>query len=363
MGQSESVSLGFVVEVVQGDVFEFRADVLAVKSSPNSGGLDTRIWSRLRSLGTLTTSETDLKVGDYHLWPGDKIVPSSLILMVGAPSVYDLHYAQIRQLGRDFLEALWNSDTGVEHLAMTAHGIQTALGLDEVEAFRSLLLGMADAYQAGHTPATLKRVTFVEFSPKRAALFREALAEFLVTPPPPAPRGVMRTREAVQREEAARIAGPESFEPEFRKPAADDSTPFVFVAMPFREDYDDQFYLAIQPCVKEVGLLCERMDLDVFTGDITDRMFQRIAAARLVIALLDGGNPNVYLELGYAWGVRTSTVLLAHKEEPLPFDVRPPRADLRPDLPVEGYAASGTRPAAGAVIVSAAVAVSRPPFL
>jgi hypothetical protein len=277
----------------------------------------------------LSSSESELKEGDYHLWPGDKIVRARQILMVGAPPPAKLHYAQLRQLGRNFLEALWNANTGVEHLAMTAHGVQTSLGLDEVEAFRSLLLGMADAYQAGHYPPTLQRVTFVEFNSKRADLFREALKEFLVTAPPAAP-GAMRTREVAKQEEeaapraepAARIAGPESFEPEFRKPSADDSTPFVFVAMPFKDTYDDQFYLAIQPNVKEAGLLCERMDLDVFTGDITDRMFQRIESARLVIALLDGGNPNVYLELGYAWGVKTNTVLLAHKEEPLPFDVR-----------------------------------------
>jgi hypothetical protein len=44
-----------------------------------------------------------------------------------------------------------------------------------------------------------------------------------------------------------------------------------------------------------------------------------------MIALLDGENPNVYLEVGYAMCAGTPTVLAAHKKEPLPFDVRSQR--------------------------------------
>ena len=98
--------------------------------------------------------------------------------------------------------------------------------------------------------------------------------------------------------------------------------------MPFREEYDDQYYLAIQPAIHEMGLLSERMDLDSFTGDIKQRMLDRIRSARLLVALLDSANPNVYLEVGYAWGVDTPTVLAAHQGEPLPFDVRGERVLL-----------------------------------
>jgi hypothetical protein len=124
------------------------------------------------------------------------------------------------------------------------------------------------------------------------------------------------------------MAGPESFEPEFRKPTADETTPHVFVAMPFKDDYDDQYYLAIQPVIHAMGWLSERMDLDAFTGDIKARMLDRIRTARLLVALLDGANPNVYLEIGYAWGVETPTVLCARDGEPLPFDVRGERVLL-----------------------------------
>ncbi len=135
---------------------------------------------------------------------------------------------------------------------------------------------------------------------------------------PPAPASDKRVTTGT----LAVMAGPDSFEPEYLKPEADELTPHIFVAMPFRDDYDDQYYLAIQPTIHDMGLLSERMDLDAFTGDIKVRMLDRIRSARLLIALLDGGNPNVYLEVGYAWGVETPTILIAHRGETLPFDVR-----------------------------------------
>jgi hypothetical protein len=48
----------------------------------------------------------------------------------------------------------------------------------------------------------------------------------------------------------------------------------------------------------------------------------RIQDAQLMIALLDTNNPNVYLEVGYAWGVGTPTILILHEDEKPPFDVQ-----------------------------------------
>jgi hypothetical protein len=327
MSESDQVNLGFEIGVVKGDLLTYAADVLVIKYAHDSFGTEARLVQSLQRTGRATAKNSS----EFRLWQRESAVGSPLVLVVGLRgSILTLDYTRIRDLGRLMLEGLLKHDLAVHEIATIVHGV--GLGLDETEAFRALLLGLSDAYHAGTYPTTLKRVTFVERDQLRYDTFREALNRFLPTrEAPPAPplieehelskrgkRALEETADAVR----AIIAGPESFEPEFRQPEADDTTPHVFVAMPFRDDYDDQFYLAIQPCVKGRGLLCERMDLDAFTGDITDRMFNRIRTAQIMIALLDGGNPNVYLEVGYAWGVDTQTVLLAHKEEPLPFDVR-----------------------------------------
>jgi nucleoside 2-deoxyribosyltransferase len=52
---------------------------------------------------------------------------------------------------------------------------------------------------------------------------------------------------------------------------------------------------------------------------------KKIDTAAVVIAELSGANPNVYLEVGYAWGKGRPTILLAKNEEELRFDVRDQR--------------------------------------
>ena len=41
-----------------------------------------------------------------------------------------------------------------------------------------------------------------------------------------------------------------------------------------------------------------------------------------MIAELTGSNPHVYLEVGYAWGKRRPTILMARDEAELHYDVR-----------------------------------------
>ena len=53
-----------------------------------------------------------------------------------------------------------------------------------------------------------------------------------------------------------------------------------------------------------------------------DWVRNRIKSAEIVIADLTESNPNVYLEVGFAWGVGIPTILLMNSESDLKFDVR-----------------------------------------
>jgi hypothetical protein len=88
------------------------------------------------------------------------------------------------------------------------------------------------------------------------------------------------------------------------------------------KDMDDVFYYGIQQPVRAAGFLCERVDQEAFLGDILDRVKQKIETAAVVIAELTGANPNVYLEIGYAWGKGVPTLLLLKDGQELRFDVR-----------------------------------------
>jgi nucleoside 2-deoxyribosyltransferase len=53
-----------------------------------------------------------------------------------------------------------------------------------------------------------------------------------------------------------------------------------------------------------------------------DFVKERIATSDFVIADLTTANPNVYLEVGYAWGLKKKTVLLIKDPKELKFDIR-----------------------------------------
>ena len=96
----------------------------------------------------------------------------------------------------------------------------------------------------------------------------------------------------------------------------------VFVAMPFSVDMEDMFYYGIREPVEANGFRCIRVDKRAFTGDILEQVKINIQTAVAVVAELTTANPNVHLEVGYAWGKAVPTVLLLrHGEEPC-FNVR-----------------------------------------
>src|SRR3972149_5140931 len=111
MNDGDSLKLGFVVEVVQGDALTYKTDVLAVKYSPVSGGLGSFVKTYLPDdVGMLPTAD------EYRLWFGRGITQSEYILMLGAPPSFSLRYPQLRGLGRRFLEALWTEGLDVKHV-------------------------------------------------------------------------------------------------------------------------------------------------------------------------------------------------------------------------------------------------------
>ena len=92
--------------------------------------------------------------------------------------------------------------------------------------------------------------------------------------------------------------------------------------MPFADEMSDIFHYGIQGAVNAAGLLAERADLSAFTGEVMEWVRTRISGANLVVADLTNANPNVYLEVGYAWGKGVPTVLLVKSTADLKFDVR-----------------------------------------
>lgn len=294
------------ISIAVSDALQFRADVLALKYAQELYGVDLAVHKHLERSGVQAPLPMRSSI-TYHETCG--AISSSYVLFVGVKTLYEFGYTEIREFARQVLAFLALQAPKTRRVALTLHG--TGYGLDEIEAFESELAGVIDAVSARDFPENLKEITFVEKLPDRARRLSVSLKKLL-------PDGVLRTNGrtsiAILEDHAQatlRTAG-------YRSAAKS----HVFVAMPFAEEMHDIFHYGIQGAVNAEGLLCERADLSAFTGDVLDWVKRRISTAKLVVADLSLANPNVYLEVGYAWGCQVPTVLLARDPSDMKFDVR-----------------------------------------
>jgi hypothetical protein len=98
--------------------------------------------------------------------------------------------------------------------------------------------------------------------------------------------------------------------------------PFVFVLMPFAEEFSDAYQLAIRKAAEDAGAYCERIDEQIFADNILARLYNQIAKADLLVADMTGRNANVFYEVGYAHALGKTVVLVTKREEDIPFDLK-----------------------------------------
>lgn len=98
--------------------------------------------------------------------------------------------------------------------------------------------------------------------------------------------------------------------------------PFVFVLMPFDPKFDDIYKFGIKGAANELGAYTERLDEQLFTEGMLDRIFNQISKADVIVADMTGRNPNVFYEVGYAHALGKIVLLLTQKTEDIPFDLK-----------------------------------------
>ena len=284
------------IEILEADALKIKADVLVLKYAQDFFfGADSMAFSKL----ALLYKNLERKLPNRHEFLFLESLGSAgadYILFAGVEELSKFRYKEIRSFSFSSLKYLAETKAGTEHICFTMHGAN--YGLDEAEAFESQIAGMIEAIAKGLYPPKLKRISIAEIYEPRAKRLRATLKELF-------PEGVIsaenrggiseRSIKAVQLSQAG---------------INSDDKPLIFVAMPFDKKMDDTFHYGIRNAVNHAGFLCERIDEVVFTGDILDLIKRRIGKASLVIADLTTANPNVYLEVGYAWGLGIPTVLI-----------------------------------------------------
>jgi hypothetical protein len=186
--------------------------------------------------------------------------------------------------------------TPIRVLTTTVHG--AGYGLDSVESLQQLVRGFVEGLDRRDSPA-IERIIFVTNSEREERLLSGALADM--------------------RSSGVAAPGTAGSAVQDLKPAG--AKKHVFVAMPYADEFENVYEFGIYPAVRNCGFICEKVNEAHFTGDILARIKQGLATAAVVVADLTSSRPNVYLEVGYAWGRGTKVIFLARKGEDLHFDV------------------------------------------
>jgi hypothetical protein len=97
---------------------------------------------------------------------------------------------------------------------------------------------------------------------------------------------------------------------------------YCFTLMPFTEEFDDIYQLGIKQSCEDANAYCERVDEQIFTESILERIYNQISKADIIIADMTNRNPNVFYEVGYAHALGKRTILLTQNSEDIPFDLK-----------------------------------------
>ena len=308
--------------IQEGDILTYKADVLALKFAQSFHGADAVVATRFVEAGKFPSlNQLRVKANSFKMWDSEGVVAANRVLFIATPPPKGFTYEAISEYAAKTLDIL-KAQQDVRHIASTIHGV--GFGLDEVDAAIAQVNGYLLALLQNNVAPNLERITLVERYPRRVERLHAVLNEWLAQEHPsikPLADGwgyelpvgdsseLSLKRETVTLEieqEATRI----------------EAKQHVFIAMPFRPEFEDLYYYAIQSTIRASGLQAHRIDQSSFSGDIFEQIKYQIETSAALIALLDGSNPNVLLELGYAMGLKRPVILIVDNVENLPFDVK-----------------------------------------
>lgn len=312
-----------MLSIEECDVFKIRCDILALKYAQAHFGVDALM---VKELLKVSPEVLDIlpQPGKSVVFDAPSIASAEKLLFVGVKPLRDFNYGEIRDFSRQVLTDAAYKVPQAAHIVLTLHG--AGYGLDETEAFESEIAGIIDALENGAFPSALKRISIVEIHADRVKRLKQSLRELVpngfveidgevnISPELPV-TDVLRDIDIVPVEsDASKRLRDAGYGTEMK--------PHLFVAMPFAPEMEDFYDYGIHGAARAAGFVCERADYSSYTGDVLEWVKDRINKATMVVADLTGANPNVYLEVGYAWGIGKKTVLIVRDEKELKFDVR-----------------------------------------
>lgn len=308
--------------VREGNVVAVASDLLLLKHAQGFYGADKTVASRLIEARLCTASDIQPRPGEVVVIETLGAMAPKRVLFLGTLPLHSFSYSEMYQFAWTAIEKIADSHLPVRTITTTIHG--PGYGLDGGEALQRLVRGFRDALST-RRDISVESIVFLTIEQRSARMLQTALTAMAVDEESAVVDGIGRPSKAYQVSQGRVTAPATKDSGSSQAPISEEDravrTKRVFVAMPFSEEFQNVYEFGIYPAVRKAGFICERVDETHFTGDILERIKEGIAAASFVIADLTEGRPNVYLEVGYAWGRGIPVIFVAKKGEMLHFDV------------------------------------------
>jgi len=307
------------LSVVRSDVAEIDADLLLLKFARRFYGADETVAFRLTQAKIVAESRIAPEINEAVLVPTEGAIVPRNVMFLGTERLGKFRYQQMRRYAQRSIELIDEHSLTVKTLATTVHG--AGYGLDIEESLHALIFGFQQAFVRGLAPS-IEKLVFVERNGRRFDIIRKAIFGITELSRPVTALADKDTKTARARKaiENTGIADGDLGKPE-RVPNQDEKKKLVFVAMPFAQEFEDVYQFGIYEVVRRCGFVCERVDESYYAGNMVERIKEGISNAEFVIADLTSERPNVYLEVGYAWGLETPVLLIAREGQNLHFDL------------------------------------------
>ena len=339
-------------EVRLGDVLKEPSDLLLLKHAQGFYGADEAVASALIVSHLCRDKDLQLEPGEHTIIETKGIIAPARVMFLGTPNLSAFCYEEMQQFARRSIAVLAKLAVPLNVVTTTVHG--SGYGLDGGESLQRLIRGFQEGLLEA-VPTHIERIVFVTLGERAARTLASVLAKMNLAPPMPAgtprriPNALTQSGKLVKADSGLERPPRGAVDPVVRVDSGPDKKR-VFVAMPYSDEFENVYEFGIYPAVRSCGFICEKVNEINFVGDVLLRIKQGIEAASIVIADMTQARPNVYLEVGYAWGRGTRVIFLVRKGEVLHFDVSTHRCiyygkftDLKKDLEqlLRGLEASG----------------------
>lgn len=108
---------------------------------------------------------------------------------------------------------------------------------------------------------------------------------------------------------------------------------YVGLLMPFNNKFQNRYNTIKEVCEK-YGFKCHRSDETYQVGNLLKQIVELILKSQLIIAIIDGKNPNVFYEIGLAHALGKPVIIIANmvEEDSIPFNISSERLLLYSNL-------------------------------